>query len=156
MKSKLFSFITVSLAASTLLVPAQKASGFGPDAQTNLKETKPLVHESGSGLGANRKGEQNQGLVQESKATKTKQTHPTHPVAATSQTVNSSQLISVDQTAQVNNNINTVGGLFVTFLFIGYILVGLQYRKYRAHRATVLLQQIETLERIWKMKPQQR
>lgn len=156
MKSKLFSLITVSLAASTLLIPAQKAFGFGADAQTNLKETQPLVHESGSRLGANRKREQNQGLVQESKATKTKPTHPTHPVAATSQTTNSSQLIAAEQTAQVNNNSNTVGGLFVTFLFIGYIFVGLQYRKYRAHRATVLLQQIETLERIWKMKPQQR
>lgn len=155
MKSKLFSLITVSLAVSTLLIPAQKAFGFGADAQTNLKETKPLMHESGSHLGANRQGEQNQGLVQESKPTKTKQTHLTHPVVATSQTTNSSQLISAEQTAQVNNS-NTVGGLFVTFLFIGYIFVGLQYRKYRAHRATVLLQQIETLERIWKMKPQQR
>jgi hypothetical protein len=44
-----------------------------------------------------------------------------------------------------------VGGLFVTSVFVVYILVGLRYRKHRTHRAALLLQQIETLERIWNM-----
>jgi hypothetical protein len=38
-------------------------------------------------------------------------------------------------------------------VFISYILIGLQYRKHRLHRAAILLQQIETLERIWNMEP---
>lgn len=44
-----------------------------------------------------------------------------------------------------------VGGLFVTSVFVVYILVGLRYRKHRTHRAALLLQQIEILERIWNM-----
>ncbi|HEY9601477.1 MAG TPA: hypothetical protein V6C85_07705 [Allocoleopsis sp.] len=48
------------------------------------------------------------------------------------------------------------GGIVVTFVFIGYVLDELFYRKHRVSRATILLQQIETLEKIWKMPPQHR
>lgn len=71
-------------------------------------------------------------------------------VAASSQVPESSQPNSSTQTVQVNTN-NIVGGIFAIFLLIGYVVGGLQYRKYRSRRAAVLLQQIETLERIWKM-----
>lgn len=60
----------------------------------------------------------------------------------------SSQANSVIKTDQVSE---PVGGFFVTFVLVVYILVGLQYRKHRTHRAALLLQQIETLERIWNM-----
>lgn len=60
----------------------------------------------------------------------------------------STQANFATQTDQVSE---PVGGLFVTSVFIVYILVGLRYRKHRTHRAALLLQQIETLERIWNM-----
>lgn len=153
MKTKFLNLVTLSVATSLLLAPAQKAFSFPVEPQTNIKETTQLVYDRGSSRGADREGTQNQGLVQESEAKESRQSHPAHPVAAAYQTTGSSQPSSLEQTALVND---TVGGLFVTLLFISYILVGLQYRKYRTHRAAVLLKQIETLERIWKMKPQQR
>lgn len=153
MKTKFLNLVTLSVATSLLLAPAQKAFSFTVEPQTNIKQTKQLVHDIGSCRGTDTERTENQGLVQESKAKESRQSHPAHPVAAASQTTDSSQPSSLQQTAQVND---TVGGVFVTLLFISYILVGLQYRKYRTHRAAVLLKQIETLERIWKMKPQQR
>ncbi|MGC1395622.1 MAG: hypothetical protein WA828_15175, partial [Coleofasciculaceae cyanobacterium] len=52
---------------------------------------------------------------------------------------------------QTNQVSEPVGGLFLTSVFVVYILAGLQYRKHRTHRAALLLQKIETLERIWNM-----
>jgi hypothetical protein len=150
MKRKLFKLITISLATSVLLTPAQEAFGYSIGSQINIKEAEPLVHQTGSSRRADSKATQNQGMVPEDKATESRKSLA---VSAASHTTESSQQRSVGQTAQLSN---TVGGLFVIFVFISYILVGLQYRKYRAHRAAVLLQQIETLERIWKMKPQKR
>jgi len=150
MKRKLFKLITISLATSVLLTPAQEAFGYSIGSQINIKEAEPLIHQIGSSRRADSKATQNQGMVPEDKATESRKSLA---VSAASHTTESSQQRSVGQTAQLSN---TVGGLFVIFVFISYILVGLQYRKYRAHRAAVLLQQIETLERIWKMKPQKR
>jgi hypothetical protein len=150
MKRKIFKLITISLATSVLLTPAQEAFGYSIGSQINLKEAEPLVHQTGSSRRADSKATQNQGMVPEDKATESRKSLP---VSAASHTPESSQHSSVGQPAQVSN---TVGGLFVIFVFISYIVLGLQYRKYRVHRAAVLLQQIETLERIWKMKPQQK
>jgi hypothetical protein len=146
MKSRIFNLLTVCLATSILLVPTQEAFGCGAESQSNIKEIQHSPHNGESSLSANSKGTQNQGLKQEGR-------EPAHRVVVASQATDSSQVSSVSQTAELSN---TAGGLFVTFLFTSYVLVGLQYRKYRVHRAAVLLQQIETLERIWKMKPQQR
>jgi hypothetical protein len=153
MKSKFFNLITVSLATSILVAPAQKAFSFSAKAQTTLNEIQHLVHNEASNQNAAREVTQNQGLVQEGNAPTSRQYHPAHFVATACQTTASSQPSSPEPTAQSSN---TAGGVFVTFLFISYVLVGLQYRKHRRHRAAVLLQQIETLERIWKMNPQQR
>jgi multidrug efflux pump subunit AcrB len=150
MKRKLFKLITISLATSVLLTPAQEAFGYSIGSQINIKEAEPLIHQIGSSRRADSKATQNQGMVPEDKATESRKSLA---VSAASHTTESSQQSSVGQTAQVSN---TVGGLFVIVVFISYIVVGLQYRKYRVHRAAVLLQQIETLERIWKMKPQQK
>ena len=150
MKRKLFKLITISLATSVLLAPAQEAFGYSIGFQINIKEAEPLIHQIGSSRRADSKATQNQGMVPEDKATESRKSLA---VSAASHTTESSQQSSVGQTAQVSN---TVGGLFVIVVFISYIVVGLQYRKYRVHRAAVLLQQIETLERIWKMKPQQK
>jgi hypothetical protein len=142
MNSKPLKLITFSLATCVLLAPAQGA--FGREV-----ESQPLVHDISSKL-VNSKATQNPGTVQEDQATESKQSLP---IAATSQTAQSSLPQSEQQTTEVSN---TVGGLLVIFVFISYIFAGIQYRKYRAHRAAVLLQQIETLERIWRMKPQKR
>jgi multidrug efflux pump subunit AcrB len=150
MKRKLFKLITISLATSVLLTPAQEAFGYSIGSQINIKEAEPLIHQIGSSRRADSKATQNQGMVPEDKATESRKSLA---VSAASHTTESSQQSSVGQTAQVSN---TVGGLFVIVVFISYIVVGLQYRKYRVHRAAVLLQQLETLERIWKMKPQQK
>ena len=133
-----------------MLTPAQEAFGYSIGSQINIKEAEPLIHQIGSSRRADSKATQNQGMVPEDKATESRKSLA---VSAASHTTESSQQSSVGQTAQVSN---TVGGLFVIVVFISYIVVGLQYRKYRVHRAAVLLQQIETLERIWKMKPQQK
>jgi hypothetical protein len=153
MKTKFLNLVTLSVATSLLLAPAQKAFSYTVEPQTNIKETTQLLHDIGSSRGADREGTENQGLVQESKAKQSRQSHPAHPVAAASQTIAYNQPSSAEQAVQVSN---TVGGVFITFLFSSYILLGLQYKRYRAHRAAVLLQQIEMLERIWRMKPQKR
>ena len=137
MKSNFFNCISVSLATLILFGSAQAAFAFGTEPHTELRSN--IVDQP---------EQRKQG-----KASQIKQNYPAHPVTAASQTTDSIQQNSVEPTAQVSN---TVGGLFVTVLFISYILAGLQYRKRRAHRAAVLLEQIETLERIWRMNPQQR
>jgi hypothetical protein len=156
MKSKFLNFITVCLATSIFLVPSQKAFGFDAEPQSTKKPTRLLVKDIKSTLVADRQGTHNQEAVPEGKADQTRQIHQAHPVTGASEITDSNQSNSVDQTASVTNTSNTIGGVVVTFLFISYILVGLQYRKHRAHRAAVLLKQIETLERIWKINPQQR
>lgn len=154
MKSKFFNFLSVSLASSILLAPNSPALSLGTEPHRNIKQIQPTVEQSReSCLGVNSQGTQHQGLTQGGKPTQTGQSQPAHPLAATSQTINSSQPNSATHTAQLSN---TIGGIFVTLLFLSYILVGLQYRKYRIHRAAMLLQQIETLERIWRMNPRQR
>ena len=153
MKSKFFNLITVSLATSILLAPVQEAFGLGADPKTNIKEIQHSVQDVQSRPATNGKEAQNQKLVHQGKTTKSEQSHRARLVAVDSQTTKTDQARSAEQTIQASN---TVGGVFVTFLFTSYVLVGLQYRKHRTRRATALLQQIETLERIWRMKPQQR
>lgn len=78
-------------------------------------------------------------------------TSSTIPISKNSPTTvqpTSTQANFATQTDQVSE---PLGGLFVTSVFVIYILVGLRYRKHRTHRAALLLQQIETLERIWNM-----
>lgn len=55
----------------------------------------------------------------------------------------SEQITQASQTAQ---------GFFVIGLFSSYILVGLRYKKLRDHKTVTLQQQIEMLEKIWRMK----
>lgn len=143
MKSQVLKFITISLATSALLAPTEGAFAQSVKSQTNTREAPTLVHEIES-------SRSNQGQWIESGQASI--TGKSQLVAATNQNIEATQTSSVSKTSEVSN---TVGGLFVTFVFIAYILAGLQYRKHRVHRATLLVQQIEMLERIWKMKPQQ-
>lgn len=123
MKSKFFNPL-VSLATSVLLLSVvNKASGQDV-VPTSLDEPQALMFD-----------------LETSSATGSM-------IPTTIQPAQSTQANSAIEMDQVSE---PVGGLFVTFVLVVYILVGLQYRKHRIHRATLLLQQIETLERIWNM-----
>lgn len=143
MKSKLLNLLSVSLATSVLLAPTSQAFAQNLESQATTKEAQSLVHRSESIKGADTQWTPNQGRLQEGKALNKTQLLP---VTATSPATQSNQFNSAQQTDQL------LIGLFITLVFI-YILAGLEYRRQRANRAAVLLQQIETLERIWNMKP---
>lgn len=125
MNNKIFSPLAI-LATSVLFLSIPKAIAQNVPSQVSQKEPQTLVFEVSSS------GDRTQKL----KSVQTKQT--------TAQTAQSSP-------RQSNNVSDPLGGLLVTSVFITYILLGLQYRKHCTHRATLLLQQIETLERIWNM-----
>jgi hypothetical protein len=147
MKSKFLNLITTSLATSVLLAPIPKAFGQSIESQTTLKELQPLIFDvDNSNRKSNGSGEaQSSELIQEGKARKSMESLPT---TAASPATQSSQLSYVEQTDWV------LRGLFATLVFL-YVVLGFQYRRHRAHRVAVLLQQIETLERIWNMKSHQ-
>ena len=146
MKSKFVKLVTVSLATSILLTPTQRAFGLGAESQTNIQETHHQVHNLLSSQDANSRKtqDQNQGRVQQ--VAKSQQSEATHAMAAASPTNQSSQSTLIGQIDRV------LGSVFITLVFM-YVLLGLQYRRYQNRRAAILLQQIETLERIWNMKP---
>ena len=123
MKSKFFNPL-VSLAMSVLLLSVVNKAFAQDVAQTSVDEPQALMFD-----------------LETSSATGSMK------LPTTIQPAQSTQANSAIERAQVSE---PVGALFVTFVFV-YILVGLQYRKHRIHRATLLLQQIETLERIWNM-----
>ncbi|WP_155898088.1 hypothetical protein [Allocoleopsis franciscana] len=145
MKRKFFSVIFVTCATSLWLAPTPEAFAHSIEPQANVDASQALLSEKGNSKSESSALTDDQGLRLESQST----AETTASVVATaSETRESSQPSSSTQTVQVNK---IVGGIFGIFLLIGYILGGLQYRKYRSRRATVLLRQIETLERIWKM-----
>jgi len=138
MKSKFFTLLTASLATLVLVVPVPKAFGQSVESQTNLTEPQPLMFDIDMSRSATNARIQSQGQIQQSQASERTEALPD---TAALQTTQPTKPNSVEQTDKV------LGGLFITLIFI-YILVALQHRR---HRATVLLQQIETLERIWNM-----
>jgi hypothetical protein len=140
MKSKFFNLLTVSLATSVLLASVPKAFGQSVESQTNLTEPKPLMFDVDLSRNAGSMGTQSQASERMASFPTTAASPPTQQQKANS-------------AAESARGSNTLGGFVVTFVFISYILIGLQYRKHRLHRATILLQQIETLERIWNMEP---
>ncbi len=71
-----------------------------------------------------------------------------YPFVVAPATQQPSQSSSIRQINQINN---TIGGFFVVFLLLIYIYVGLRYKKHRKTRSMARQEQIETLERIWKM-----
>lgn len=145
MKRKFFSVIFVSCATSLWLAPTPEAFAHNIELQANVEAPQALLYEKGTNRSDSSALSDHQGLLLDSQSTAES---TASVVAAASETSKSSQSNSSTQTAQVNN---IVGGIFGIFLFIGYIVGGLQYRKYRSRRAAILLEQIETLERIWKM-----
>lgn len=138
MKSNFFHLITISLATSVLLAPTPKAFGQSVESQINRTEPQSLVFDVDSISNLGNSGIQVQGQIESSTAT-------TNNFQATQ----SNQPSSVQLTTPANN---PLAGCFITFVFIVYIVAGIRYRKHRVNRTSILLQQIETLERIWRMK----
>lgn len=121
MKHKLFNRLALSLATSVLFLSIPKA--FATNAQSQVSQTEP------------------QPLVFDLSSNERELSQQNEPKAQT-----------VQSKVEVADNVSDLsGGLVVTFVFIAYILVGIRYRKHRLHRAALLVQQIETLERIWNM-----
>lgn len=145
MKNKLFNVITVSLATSVLLAPSQKSLAQSLDYQTNTKETQLLLSETGSSGNTKQEWIQSQRLVEEGKATVRTQAQV---VTATKPQTQPDQSSLHDTTNWLDSS---SVGLFLTSVLVGYILTKLWFKKYRVHRATLLVQQIEMLERIWRM-----
>lgn len=126
MKNKIFNPLAISLATSVLFLSMPKAFAQNVQSQVSQQERQTLIFDVGSSGAQTQKLQSNQ---------------TNQPKPQTDQS-------SLGQTSSVSD---PLGGLLVTVVFITYILLGLQYRKHRTHRATLLLQQIETLERIWNM-----
>ncbi len=121
MNNKIFNRLAISLATAALFLSVPKAFAQNAPSQLSQKEPQPLEFDLGS---INSTGNaQIPGLMQQDNATQ------------------SDQHQSVEQTDQL------LGGLFAILVF-SYILLRIQQRR---HRATIILLQIETLERIWHM-----
>ena len=145
MKSKLFNLITVSLATSVLLAPTHKSLAQSLEYQTNTKEAQLLLGDTGSSSNTQGQWIQSLGLVESGNA---KVRIQSLPFAATTPPTQSDPSSLTKTTDWIESS---PGGVFFTSLVVGYILGRLWCKKYRVHRATVLVQQIELLERIWRM-----
>jgi hypothetical protein len=136
MKSKIFNRLAISLATSVLVLSTPKVFAQNVEWERQ-KEPQPLEFDLGNISG----NAHNQDIIRQNKAI---------DVAATT-TSQTTQFSKSSLTASTDKVSDPLGGFFVTFVFIVYILLGLQYRRHRTQRTVLLLQQIETLERIWNM-----
>ena len=66
-----------------------------------------------------------------------------------------SSLMKTTSWSQADTVSNTVAGFMVIFFPSCLILGIFLYKRYQAYRTTVLYQQIETLERLWRISPKQ-
>jgi uncharacterized membrane protein len=63
------------------------------------------------------------------------------------------------QPVQINSSLpakttdTPLEGIFVISLLLAYTLSAFWWRKYRAYRTATLQRQVETLERLWQIKP---
>lgn len=137
-------FFLISLAASALFTPIEKA--FGQIPQINVREVQHLVcikeaHHLRCTVERSKEHKQNQGAV--------KITSSGSSLATFVPAQNPTQQTSVAQIKQ-HWNTNTIVG-FILLIFACSSGLGLfLYRNYRTNRVTVLRQNIEALERLWK------
>jgi hypothetical protein len=130
MKNKIVNPLTISLATSMLFLSTPKASAINISSQT--VQNQPLL----AVFYVARSKHQTQ-KIESSQANRTK-----------TQTAQSGL-------GQSGNVSDPLGGLLVSLVLTTYILLGLWYRRYRIHQIAILIQQVETLERIWKIKSRQ-
>lgn len=149
MKLKLFNLLGASIATVGLIASI-------PSALANSVEISTARRESQSW---NNQIESRQAIPNErtlhQRRLKPESDHNTHqiPIGVDSQITQSTSKNLVEKVERVSS---IVGGIVVTFVLLGYVFDELFYRKHRVSRSAILLQQIETLEKIWKMPPQHR
>jgi hypothetical protein len=145
MKFKLFNLLTVCLATSGLLAPAQAALADSVERQMNVEEAQHLVcvKEAQHWLcEVEKSGERdsesapNQGAVKEAKATESLKSSALTVVPP---------LLTPAQQGTIANILLWFSYLLPCGLGLGIFL----YDKYCVYRAAVLSEQIETLERLW-------
>lgn len=149
MNFKLFSLL-IPLAASALLTPVEKAFGQTVH-QMNVEEVQHLVcvkkiQYLRCTAEKSKERNQNQGAVQKSKATETNKSSLVTVVPAQ----NPNQQRSGNQKINQYWTTNTIAGLILLIFVCSSGLRLFLYKKYRTNRVTVLRQNIETLERLWK------
>lgn len=146
MNFKLFSFLTISLAASVLLTPIEKAFS-QPKHQMNVEEVQHLI--------CVKEAQHLQCTVETTKEPnqdallKTKATQSSKSSLVTVVPQNPDQQKSVDQINQYWTT-NSVDILIFLILICSIGLGLFLYKYYRTNRITVLRQNIEVLERLWK------
>jgi hypothetical protein len=150
MKLKLFDLLGASIATVGLLAPIPSALASSVEISTPRREAQSWTNEIESRRAINNEWILNQKQLEPEKA---RNTNKTHRVVVDSQITQSNSKNLAEKVDRVSG---IAGGIVVTFVLIGYVLDELFYRKHRVSRAAILLQQIETLEKIWKMPPQKR
>lgn len=145
MKFKLFNLLTVCLATSGLLAPAQAAFGQSVERQMNLeeaqhlvcvKQAQHLVCDVETSKEPNSESAPNQGAVKSAKVTESLKSSTVTVVP---------QLLTPAQQGSISN-------ILIWFSYVlpcGLVLGILLSDKYCAHRSAVLNEQIEFLERLW-------
>jgi hypothetical protein len=151
-KSKLLNLLTVCLAASGLLVPAQAAFGHDANQRSDGKDVQHLVCvKQGQQLlcdvqtspDGDERSEltQSQGSVQDAKATQSPKSNTALVVP---------QLITPAQQAFIENILLGLSYFLPCGLVLGLFL----YDKYSAYRLAVLDEQVERLEKLWQKSTQ--
>jgi hypothetical protein len=149
-KSKLFNLLTVCLATSGLLAPAQAAFGNSTEGQIKLEQAQHLVCvKQGEHLlcDVEKSSEPDQesrrqlATVNERQATDTLKSSTVTVVP---------QLLSPAEQGSIANLLIWIGYLLPCGLALGIFL----YDKYSAYRSAILHEQIERLERLWKQSTQ--
>lgn len=150
MKLKLFDLFGVSIATVGLLSPMPNALANSAESLTPRRESQSLHSQLESRRAIANERTLNQKRLEPEKARNTHQI----PIVVVDWQITQSNSKNLAEKAERVSII--AGGLVVAFILIGYVLDELFYRKHRVSRAAILLQQIETLEKIWKMPPQKR
>ena len=144
MKFKFFNLLTVCLATSGLLAPAQSAFGDIVEPQMNtepqhfvcVKQAQHFVCDLENSGKRDRSLASNQGSVNEAKAT---------------ESLNSSNVVTVVPSLTPTQQ-ESVANIFIWLTYLLPLGLGLGlflYDKYWAYRSAVLHKQIDLLERLW-------
>lgn len=138
MKFKLFNLLTVCLATSGLLAPAQAAFGYSEEPQhlVCVKEAQHLLCEVETSRERDRSSAPNQGAGKEAKATESLK----------------SSNVTVVPPLLTPAQLGSIANILIWFSYLvpcGLVLGIFLYDKYCVYRAAVLNEQIETLERLW-------
>lgn len=148
MRLKLCNLLGASIATVGLLYPIPSALANSVELATPRRESQLWNHQLDSQQSASERTI-NQRRLEPEQARNSNQI----PLVIDSQISQSNSKKLVEKAERVSS---IAGGIVVTFVLIGYVLDEVFYRKHRVSRAAILLQQIETLEKIWKMPPQHR